>query len=293
MNNYSLKNWFLAIRPKTLAAGFAPVLLAGAVAGRYDFRSLVLWLCCFVVALSLQISANLINDYYDWHNDIDGQHSLGPLRVTSSGLISPLFVKLGGLAFLGLAAGVGLFAAWLSSWYILLPGAFCLLFAWGYSGGRFALSYLSLGELSAFIFFGIVAGSGSYYLISGGFSLESLAVSVMCGFYAAAIMSVNNLRDIKTDLAGGKRTLASRLGEPLARKFTVALLLAAVFMPVLLVIITGRWWLLLCLLVLPIVYKACHGILTEDISPRFNSYLAGVSATEVLTSLIIAVVYII
>lgn len=291
MNNYSIKNWLLAIRPKTLIAGFTPVLLAGVLAGRFDLRSLLLWACCFVVALSLQIAANLINDYYDWKNQIDSNLSLGPQRVTASGLISSFFVKLGGLAFLALAAGVGLFAAWLSSWYILLPGAVCLLLAWSYTGGPLPLSYLALGEVSAFIFFGLIAGCGSYFVITGTITAVSVIAAMQCGFYAAAIMAVNNLRDINTDLAGGKRTLAGRIGEKRARILTVALYLSGVFMPVLAAFVTGCWWLLGCLVLMPLAMKVCWSIRKEAISSRFNSFLAAVAATELLSAVIFSIIW--
>lgn len=292
MNNYSVRNWFLAIRPKTLAAGFTPVLLAGVVAGQYDHRSLLLWCCCFVVALSLQIAANLINDYYDWRDQIDGEHSLGPLRVTNAGLISPLFVKLGGLVFIALAACVGLFAAWLSSWYILIPGAACLLFAWCYTGGPLPLSYLAMGELSAFLFFGLIAGCGSYFVITGSFNPVCIVPALQCGLYAAAIMAVNNLRDIPTDLAGGKRTLAGRLGERWARNFTVVLYLAAVLMPGLAVVLSGNYWLLICLLILPFSLHICRCLLTDTVSAKFNQYLASVAATEVITAILFSLLWI-
>ncbi|MBN2064299.1 MAG: 1,4-dihydroxy-2-naphthoate octaprenyltransferase [Sedimentisphaerales bacterium] len=291
MDNYSIKNWLLAIRPKTLIAGFTPVLLAGVLTGRFDLRSLLLWACCFVVALSLQIAANLINDYYDWRKQIDSHLSLGPQRVTASGLISPLFVKLGGLAFLALAAGVGLFAAWLSSWYILIPGAVCLLLAWSYTGGPLPLSYLALGEFSAFIFFGLIAGCGSYFVMTGTITLVSLLAAMQCGFYAAAIMAVNNLRDINTDLAGGKRTLAGRIGEKYARTLTLTLYMAGVFMPVLTSVVTGCWWLLGCLALLPLALKVCWSIQTKRISSRFNSYLAEVAATELISAVLFSLIW--
>ncbi len=291
MNNYSIKNWLLAIRPKTLIAGFTPVLLAGVLAGQFDPGSLLLWGCCFIVALSLQIAANLINDYYDWQKQIDSHLSLGPQRVTASGLISPFFVKLGGLAFLALAAVVGLFAAWQSSWYILFPGALCLLLAWSYTGGPLPLSYLALGEVSAFIFFGLIAGCGSYFVMTGKITAVSFLAAMQCGFYAAAIMAVNNLRDINTDLSGGKRTLAGRIGEKRARILTVALYMSGVIMPVFTALITGCWWLLGCLVLMPLAIMLCFSILKEAISSRFNSYLAAVAATELFSAVIFSIIW--
>ena len=291
MNNLSLKYWLMAVRPKTFSAAIAPVLLAGVIAGQWDNKSLLLWGCCFVVALSLQAGANLANDYYDWRKNIDCPKRLGPTRVTSSGLINPLLVKLACFGCIGLGAVVGLFAAWQSSWLILIPGGLCLVLAWGYTAGPFPLSHLALGELAAFIFFGLVPCSLSYFVLTSGFEPASFLAGIMCGLFASAIMAVNNLRDRNTDQAKGKLTLAVLLGETKARQMTVVLYLMAVLFPGFIAIVTHKWLLLFCLLALLFALRIARNILKNEISEEFNKYLVAVSATEIMIAISFSVLW--
>ncbi len=284
----------MAVRPKTFSASIAPVLLAGVIAGKWDTRSLILWGCCFVVALALQAAANLANDYYDWKSKLDvPENRLGPTRVTSSGLIAPVLVKLACFACIGLAALVGLFAAWQSSWLILIPGGLCLILAWGYTAGPLPLSYLALGEVSAFIFFGVVPCSLSIFVINGSFSLTGLGSGIMCGLFASAIMAVNNLRDINTDREKGKLTLAVWLGEPKARKVTAFFYLLAFLVPVLIAVSIHNWLLLGSVVVIIPAIRFVNKILDMEISSNFNFVLAGVSATEIAIAILFSIAWLV
>ena len=288
MNNFSIKYWMMAVRPKTLSASIAPVLFAGTICYESTMKFWVLWLCCFVVAVSLQIAANLANDYCDGKSGLDDSRRLGPRRVSAEGLILPLLVKLACFAFIGLAASTGLFAAWLSSWLILIPGAFCLLFAWWYSSGPFPLAYWRMGELAAFIFFGLIPVCGSCYVLTGTVSLVAIVSGGMFGLFAAAIMAVNNLRDRITDIHKSKKTIATTLSEHRARVFTAGLFIAGCLLPALVSYFSGRKLLYFSLVVLISGIILSKKILSLPVSKAFNGILAGVSLTELLTSVILS-----
>ncbi len=211
LSQFSL--WWLAIRPKTLPAAVGPVALGTAVALADERFQLLPALGCFLGAMLLQIGVNLANDYFDFKNNIDSEERQGPVRVTQSGLIAPEAVKRGMIISLILAALVFMYLGFVGGIPIILVGIASVLAALTYSGGPFPLASNGLGEIFVFLFFGLVAVGGTYYIQAQQLTMQALTAAVPPGLLITAIMVVNNLRDIDTDKKAGKRTLAVMLGR--------------------------------------------------------------------------------
>lgn len=204
--------WVLAARPKTLPAAMAPVL-AGTGLAVHDgvFRPLPA-LAALLGAILIQVGTNLANDYYDWVRGADTAERLGPTRVTQAGLLEPAAVKRGMVVSLGLAFLVGIYLVAVGGWPIVIIGLASLACAVAYTGGPFPLAYNYLGDLFVFVFFGLVAVGGTYWVQGLSWTPAALLVGSGVGALATAILVVNNLRDRETDLRAGKRTLATLLG---------------------------------------------------------------------------------
>ncbi|MFT5702299.1 MAG: 1,4-dihydroxy-2-naphthoate octaprenyltransferase [Desulforhopalus sp.] len=205
--------WWLAIRPKTLPAAVGPVAVGTAVALADDHFLVLPALGCFLGAMLLQIGVNLANDYFDFKNNIDSDERQGPVRVTQSGLIAPEEVKRGMIICLVLAALVFTYLGVVGGLPIILVGIFSVLAALAYSGGPFPIASNGLGEIFVFIFFGLVAVGGTYYIQAKDLTTVAVLAAIPPGLLITAIMVVNNLRDIDTDKKAGKRTLAVMLGR--------------------------------------------------------------------------------
>lgn len=205
--------WLMAARPRTLPAAAAPVLVGCAVAvWEGVFRPLPA-LAAFLVGLLLQIGANISNDYFDFKKGADTSERVGPLRVTQAGLLSPPQVIAGMLVVFGAAALIGVYLIWEAGLPALILGVVAILSALAYTGGPYPLAYHGWGEVFVLLFFGFAAVCGTYYVQAGRLSSAALLSSLPVGLLAMAILTVNNLRDIATDRASGKHTLAVRLGE--------------------------------------------------------------------------------
>ncbi len=206
--------WLLASRPATLPAAAVPVFIGAAVAVTRgaSLRPFV-FVVTLAAALLIQIGTNFANDYSDFHRGADHEGRLGPLRVTQSGLLSHRAVRRGIVAAFGAASLLGCYLAWIGGWPIVLIGVLSLIFGFTYTGGPWPFGYHGLGDLFVFIFFGLIAVTGTAYLQAGSWSTVALAASVPAGLLVTNILVINNLRDIPTDRAAGKRTLAVRIGE--------------------------------------------------------------------------------
>lgn len=227
----------------------APVLIGSAAA--YDLGSFrpVNAALAAVVALLLQVGVNYANDYSDGIRGTD-EFRVGPLRLVGSGAASPRAVKTAAFACFAAAMVAGLALVLLSqAWWLLLIGVACVLAAWGYTGGSSPYGYLGLGDVFVFVFFGLVATLGTTYTQAGQVSLPAFIGAVGTGLIAMALLMANNVRDIPTDIAAGKRTLAVRLGDETARISYVMMLAVAIFLP--LILLNGHPWILLVLLVGP------------------------------------------
>jgi 1,4-dihydroxy-2-naphthoate polyprenyltransferase len=205
--------WWLAARPRTLPAATSGVITGTALALRDGhFRPLAA-LAALGVALLLQIGSNLANDVFDFERGADTAERRGPLRVTQAGLLSPRQVKAGMAVVFAAAAALGLYLAWQSSWSVIWVGAAAIVAAIAYTGGPFPLGYYGLGDVFVFIFFGLAAVAGTYYVQAVSISPAAWGMSVPIGLLVTDILVVNNLRDIDTDRAAGKHTMAVWLGE--------------------------------------------------------------------------------
>jgi len=211
-------------RPRTLPAAIAPVLVATTLAGsNADFAMAGLAL---VVSLALQVGVNYANDYSDGIKGTD-DNRIGPTRLVASGLASAKSVKQAAFISFAVAAAVGLVLAISTSLWLVAVGAAAIFAAWTYTGSKRPYGYLGLGEISVFLFFGLVATMGSYYVQTQEITWQSFVVAIPMGCLACAILAINNLRDRAQDELVGKRTLAVRLGDSRARKLFIALLLLA------------------------------------------------------------------
>lgn len=250
--------WIAGARPRTLPAAVAPVLVGSAAAAsedgwRWDNAALAL-----LVALALQVGVNYANDYSDGVRGTDADR-VGPLRLVGSGSASPRAVKSAAAASFSLAAVCGLALAATSGWELVVVGAAAIAAAWFYTGGPRPYGYAGLGEVSVFVFFGLVAVTGTTYVQLGRVTWLSVAGGVGLGALAAAILMANNLRDIPSDAAHGKRTLAVVLGDDRSRAVYLALLVVAVAVAVLLAgTVTG--WAALALLAAPYAIRASQPV---------------------------------
>ena len=214
--------WLEGARPRTLPAALAPVLVGTGAAALVDRASPLRAGLALVVALALQVGVNYANDYSDGVRGTD-EHRVGPLRLVGSGTASAAAVRTAALACFGVAAVAGLVLSALASWWLLLVGAVAIAAAWAYTGTTRPYGYRGLGEVSVFVFFGLVAVLGTTYVQAEQLTWPALVGGVGCGALACAILVTNNLRDIPTDEVAGKRTLAVVLGDRRTRVLYPAL----------------------------------------------------------------------
>jgi 1,4-dihydroxy-2-naphthoate octaprenyltransferase len=205
--------WILAARPKTLPAAAAPVLVGAALAAFRGGFALLPAAAALLGALLIQIATNFANDYFDFVKGADTDERVGPTRVTQAGLISPGAVRNAMIATLAAALLVGVYLVWVGGWPIVWIGLASLVCAVAYTGGPFPLGYHGLGDLFVFVFFGLIAVAGTVYVQMGVFPPEAWLAGAGIGAMSTAILVVNNLRDIDTDVRAGKRTMAVRLGR--------------------------------------------------------------------------------
>lgn len=248
-----MNKWIIGARLKTLPAAIAPVVVATALAGQDS--SLLPALLALIVSLSLQIGVNYANDYSDGIRGTD-ENRVGPTRLTASGIASAASVKAAAFISFGVGATAGLALAAMSSWWLILIGAAAILAAWGYTGGENPYGYRGLGELFVFIFFGLVATMGTFYVQTLELSLDSLLVSIPMGTFSCAILTINNIRDRALDEPAGKKTLAVRLGDRRARIFFAVLISLGYLSALALADI----WVLLTLLSAPIAISLIRGV---------------------------------
>lgn len=268
-----LDRWILALRPKTLPASISPILLGSALAYSEASFNVLVFIVALLCAVFLQIAVNLANDLFDAQSGVDGVQRLGPVRVAQSGLISHSKLRIALYSTVSIAALLGLLLCGLSSWWLLLFGLASLLGVFLYSGGPYPLASHGLGEVTVLIFFGWLAVMGSYFVQTNALSVLALGYGSVAGLMSAAIMLVNNLRDIPTDAPAGKRTLAVRLGEQRSRWLYKAALLTALMLHFLLSWPLGWWALLPALLIAPLLRHLLLAI-NERTGRQLNKQLA-------------------
>ncbi len=237
--------WIGTLRLRTLPAAASPVLLGTALAWSWDVLALLPALAALAGALLLQIGTNLANDYYDHVQGADTADRAGPIRASAAGLLAPSAVRTAAFATFGVAALVGLYLVWVAGWPILAIGVAGILSGIFYTASRKSIAYIGLGEIFVFVFFGPIAVAGTVYVQSLTWEPFAIAWGVPLGLLAAAILVVNNLRDIPTDAAAGKKTVAVRIGEAWTRRLYFALVATAVLAPAVIAHFADElWWLL-------------------------------------------------
>lgn len=222
-----LATWWLAARPKTLTAAAAPVLVGTAVAIATGAFQAGAALAALLGALLLQIGANFANDLFDFEKGADTEHRLGPTRTIQAGLITPRAMRLGMLVVFGLALAIGVYLVLLSGPILIAIGLCSILAAIAYTGGPYPLGYHGLGDVCVFVFFGLVAVAGTVFVQAGHVPVLAWVAAIPVGCLATAILVVNNVRDIETDVVAGKRTLPARWGRRFGEGEYAALLVLA------------------------------------------------------------------
>lgn len=283
----SLQAWMLAIRPKTLPAGAMPVVLGSALAaadGRFRPLPALVALIC---ALGIQVATNFINEIYDFRKGADTAERLGPTRTVAAGLISEkkmitVSASLAGAVFL-----LGLYLVSIAGWPILVIGLLSLLFAWGYTGGPYPIAYSGLGDFFVFLFFGLVAVGGTYYVQAQTLTLPILLAAAAPGAFSVNILLVNNIRDIVTDRKVGKMTLPARIGGDWARRLYIALTVLAYLVPALLWLNHYSPWVLLSLFSAPLAFMMIRRLYASE-GKELNQVLAGTGKLMTLHGLLFA-----
>jgi 1,4-dihydroxy-2-naphthoate polyprenyltransferase len=268
-----LRIWVMAARLRTLPAAIAPVLVGTSLAGTEDRFCVGAFIAALLGAIFIQVGTNLSNDYSDARRGADTEDRLGPVRVTAGGLVPPRQVLLATYVTFGLAVLCGAYLVYVAGPVLLAIGAASILAGILYTGGPRPYGYEGLGEVFVFLFFGIVAVAGSYYVQQEKLEWEAFALAVPVGLLAAAILVVNNVRDIDTDRRAGKRTLAVRLGRPRTRTlFSVMLLVADVaLIPVAFALSA---WVLLPVLTVPLAARLARTVRAHVDGPTLNAALA-------------------
>ena len=270
-----VRTWLLAARPRTLPAALAPVLVGTALAGFAGVFHPLRFVAALLGAVFIQVGTNLINDYSDARRGADAEDRLGPVRVTAGGLLPPRRVLVAAYLAFALAVLVGAYLVVVAGWQLLLVGAASILAGVLYTGGPRPYGYEGLGEVFVFLFFGVVAVAGSYFVQVRRLEWEAFDLAVPVGLLAASILVVNNVRDIDTDRRAGKRTLAVRLGRRNARGLYAALVYLA-YLPAALTWIVGplRAWVLLPTLTLPLAVRLVRVVRNRSDGPSLNQALA-------------------
>jgi 1,4-dihydroxy-2-naphthoate octaprenyltransferase len=266
----------MASRPKTLPAGLSPVLVGTALADNHHTLHVLRFFAALVGALLIQVGANLSNDYSDAHRGTDTEDRLGPVRVTAGGLVPPRQVLIATYVTFGFAMLIGIYLIVVAGWQLLLIGVASIAAGVLYTGGPRPYGYEGLGEVFVFLFFGIVAVAGSFFVQTRHVDWASIALAIPVGLLPTAILVVNNTRDMDTDRRAGKKTLAVRMGRENSRRFYAALLAGAYVVLVVVIITSGlSAWLLLTLLTLPLAQRLIVTMAKHTDGPTLNGLLAG------------------
>jgi 1,4-dihydroxy-2-naphthoate octaprenyltransferase len=277
-----MNKWILGARPRTLPAAIAPVVVASALVGG-DFN----WFraaLALKVAVWLQIGVNFANDYSDGVKGTD-EDRVGPIRLVGSGLATAKSVKSAAFISFGIASIAGAWLAFLTSPLLIVIGVFSIAAAWGYTGGKNPYGYRGLGELSVFLFFGVIATMGTYYAQTEEITLLSFIVSIPMGALSCAILAINNLRDRPKDELVGKLTVAVRIGDRKARVMYVALLALAHIAAIATLIPTT----LLTLLALPITLSISRQVLSGVSGKELIPVLGKTAKLQMIFSILLAV----
>ena len=277
-----MNKWIVGARVKTLPAAVAPVLIGTSYAQKINWGNAFLAL---VVSLFLQIAVNFANDYSDGVRGTD-THRIGPVRLVASGLASASSVKVAALISFLIAAIAGFVLALNISPWLFLVGAASIWAAWGYTGGKKPYGYFGFGELSVFIFFGLVATVGSYYIQTEQFNWQIFLLAIPVGTLSCAILAVNNLRDLPQDNLVGKRTMAVRIGEKNTRVFFMLLLVTAQLTSLAAASISSLA--LITLICSPITYSVVRQVLNGAVGAELIEVLSKTAKLQLVMASLLA-----
>ena len=279
----------MAARVRTLPAAIAPVLVGTALAGYLGVFHPLRFIAALVGAIFIQVGTNLSNDYSDARRGADAEDRLGPVRVTAGGLVPPKRVLVATYMSFGVAVLAGVYLVAVAGWQLLLVGGASILAGVLYTGGPRPYGYEGLSELFVFLFFGIVAVAGSFFVQVKHLQWEAFALAVPVGLLAAGILVVNNVRDVDTDRRAGKRTLAVRLGRARAREmFAVIVYLAYLLTPVTWLFGPLSGWLLLPWLTLPLAAAIVRTVRNHTDGPSLNEALARTGMLQLAFCMLLA-----
>jgi len=271
----ALRIWLMAARIRTLPAAVAPVLVGTSLAGAGGIFRIGPFVAALLGSIFIQIGTNLANDYSDARRGADSDDRLGPVRVTAGGLVPPRQVLIATYVTFGLAVVCGLYLVFAAGIELLFVGVASIAAGVLYTGGPKPYGYEGLGEVFVFLFFGVAAVSGSTFAQLKDWPTEAFVLSVPVGLLAAAILVVNNIRDMDSDRRAGKRTLAVRLGRERART-VYGLMLYVPYLVAPLVWLFGPLspWVLACWLTLPLAVRLTRTVRTHADGPTLNEALA-------------------
>ena len=279
--------WWIGARPRTLVAAIVPVLVGAAWAGR-NAVSIPRSLLALVVAIALQIAVNYANDYFDGVSGVDTAARVGPRRLVASGLAPPRAVAAAAIVMVCIAAVAGIVLALITTPWLIAAGALAVLALVLYSGGPRPYAAIGLGEISVFVFFGLVATGGTAFVQQDRLDASVLWLAIPVGLLACALLMVNNLRDIPTDSAVGKRTLAVRLGARRSRTLLVAVVVVALLLPSIGALVRALPWLaMLTLVTIPLAYRPL-GVVRSAEGRALVPALIGITRLQLVFGVVLA-----
>ena len=279
--------WMMAIRPKTLPAGAVPVVVGTAFAAADGKILPVAAAIALLCALGIQVATNFINEIYDFRKGADTGERLGPTRTVAAGFISEKTMVTVSAVLLLTVFLLGLYLVYLAGWPILFIGLLSMFFAWAYTGGPYPIAYSGLGDLFVFVFFGLVAVGGTYYIQVGSVTLPVLTAAVAPGIFSVNILLVNNIRDIDTDRKVGKMTLPARIGGGNARWLYLGLTVVAYFVPVWIWMTGYSVWVMLSWFSIPLAIGQVRALFHSE-GRALNDVLAGTGRVMVLHGTLLA-----
>ena len=280
--------WLQAARVKTLSASFCPVIIGVALAANKGPIDIGVFICTLIAALMIQVGTNLANDYYDYKNGVDNENRLGPDRVTQKGLLKPVEVKNGMICSFIIALVLGVYLSFIGGWPIVLVGILSIISGVLYTGGSKPYGYMGLGDVFVFIFFGLIAVPGTYYLQTNLVSIPSILCGFACGALSTALIVVNNLRDIENDRQSGKITLAVKLG-PMVACWEYVLMNAVAYIVIFMLILFFDFGMgpYLVLFLLPLAYNLSRKIFSKRGSD-LNQFIGLTARHSILYSVLLS-----
>jgi 1,4-dihydroxy-2-naphthoate polyprenyltransferase len=286
----TLSSWIMAARPRTLTISVTPVMVGAALAWAVERR--VHWLAvlaALVGSVFIQLGTNIHNDAADFERGGDGPDRIGPRRVTASGLLNAGAVHRGAILCFAIAALLGVYLVFVGGWPILLLGILSIAAGWGYTGGPLPIAYTPLGELACVIFFGLGGVVGTYYLSTGQSTVPAIVAGLAIGSLVAAVLLVNNHRDVVSDARVGRRTLPIVVGPTL----TVAIFAGLMLLPFALLPLIGRslphgevWP---ALIALPLALAMIYRFAREPLGAVFNRILVQTAQVQFAFSLLLSI----